>query len=306
MLSRDDRAVGLLVGLAVGDALGAPVEFQPPAAIADRRDWLFSYPGGGPFPWAPGEFTDDTQMALVLARHLSATRGSIDQAELASEFAGWATHSSTLDVGIQTIGVLSRVASGTPWREATATVAADREGNGSLMRVAPVALAAPTRDQAAKLAELQSAVTHPNVLSIDGCRAYAAILWVELAGRPVDLLESTLLAREPGVAGAIARALDPTPPAMSGFVVDTLASALWAVHHATNFEDAVWRAVSLGQDADTVGAVAGALAGARWGADSISGRPKADLTSRHPMFRDEYPGVLQSLAAELASIGAGE
>ncbi len=303
MLSRDDRALGVLIGLAIGDAVGAPVEFQPPAAIADRRDFVFSYPGGGPFPWAPGEFTDDTQMALVLARHLSATRGAIDQAALAGEFAAWAAQPSTLDVGIQTSGVLSRISSGTPWRDATATVESDREGNGSLMRVAPVALAASTRDDAARLAELQSVVTHPNLLSIDGCRAYAAIVWAELNDNPADVMNPTSLAREPQVIEAIGRALEPAAPAMSGFVVDTLCAALWAVHHATNFEDAVWAAVSLGHDADTVGAVTGALAGARWGAASISERLKADLTSLNPMFVDEYPDALESLARELASIG---
>ena len=76
-----------------------------------------------------------------------------------------------------------------------------------------------------------------------------------------------------------------------------------ATDGATNFEDAVWAAVSLGHDADTVGAVAGALAGARWGAASIPDRLKANLTSLNQMFVDEYPGALESLARDLASIG---
>src|SRR5688500_3385360 len=110
-----DRARGLLVGLAVGDALGAPVEFESPAQIAGRRDELFAMPGGGGFNWAPGEFTDDTQMALVLARHLRAV-GGVDPAQLARAFAEWAKDAA--DVGIQTRKVLTQVSHGADWRQA--------------------------------------------------------------------------------------------------------------------------------------------------------------------------------------------
>jgi len=85
MSTCEDRAPGVLVGLAVGDALGAPVEFDPPEQIAKRRDELFGLPGEGGLGWAPGESTDDTQMALVLARHLA--RAPLDHARLANDFA---------------------------------------------------------------------------------------------------------------------------------------------------------------------------------------------------------------------------
>lgn len=170
--SLEDRARGVLVGLAVGDALGAPVEFESPARIAGRRAELREMPGGGSFGWAPGEFTDDTQMALVLARHLNAHRGSIDQTALAGEFASWASQAA--DVGTQTRQVLDAVGRGIHWTAAVSRLKPNDAGNGSLMRVAPVSLPASSGDDAATLARLQSEVTHPNEDCRDACAVFRA------------------------------------------------------------------------------------------------------------------------------------
>lgn len=86
---------------------------------------------------------------------------------------------------------------------------------------------------------------------------------------------------------------------MSGFVLHTLTGALWAVRHASSYEDAVWRAVALGRDADTVAAIAGALAGGRWGLTAIPSSLSRRLQSQHPLFREDYPGALERLADEL-------
>lgn len=272
----------ILVGLALGDAFGAPVEFEAPSAILPRRAWLETFPGGGPFGWAPGEFTDDTQMALVLAEHLLAN-GVVEQHALSGSFAQWAA--AAADVGSQTRRVTSAVARGASWREAVDQLPPDAAGNGSLMRVAPVTLIASSRSQAMELAAAQSVVTHPNRLCVDACRVFTAALWDASIGQGVPLDAYAPLADEPAVADAVRRSAQATPPRMSGFVIDTLAGALWAVAGARNFSEAVWRAASLGRDADTVAAVAGALAAARFHGDAgIPVTWEHALVSHHPMF----------------------
>jgi ADP-ribosylglycohydrolase len=297
-----DRARGALVGLAVGDALGAPVEFDPPAAIAGRRDELFSMPGGGNFGWAPGEFTDDTQMALVLARHLQERGGGLEQDELARAFARWSVDAA--DVGNQTRTVLGAVSRGQPWQQAIQRLAPDAAGNGSLMRLAPVALATTSAEEAAELAQSQSEVTHPNASCVDACRAFASALWTTIETGELDLAHLSGAARLDDVRSAIERSGHDAAPPMSGWVLHTLTGALWAVRGASSFEDAVWRAVALGRDADTVAAVAGALAGARWGLQGIPTSLSGRLQSQHPLFRDQYPRGLVRLADALLATRA--
>jgi ADP-ribosyl-[dinitrogen reductase] hydrolase len=297
-----DRARGVLVGLAVGDALGAPVEFDSPESIAPRREWLFGMPGGGAFGWAPGEFTDDTQMALVLARHLVERGGTVEPVALARAFAAWAEGAA--DVGVQTRRVLDAVRGGADWRQATSLVAPDSEPNGSLMRVAPVALAAGSRPSSAALARAQSEVTHPTAACLDACAVFASALWDAIDGDLPSLEALAGRATVPSVGEAV-RAASGAPPKMSGWVIATMHGALWAVYGADGFADAIWRAVALGEDADTVGAVAGALAGAHWGLDAIPTTLASRLVSRHPLFRDDYPGALVALADRLLEMRAG-
>jgi ADP-ribosylglycohydrolase len=289
-----DRARGVLIGGAVGDALGAPVEFEPAARIVGRRQDLFELPGGGIFDWAPGEFTDDTQMAIVLARHLG-SHGTVMQPELAREFANWA--GGAKDVGSQTRAVLSAVASGASWRAGVALLPPTAAGNGSLMRVAPVALAARSREQAVALARAQSEITHPNEVCLDACGVFAALLWSALETGVADYAGALDVAATVPVEQCILRSeADAPAPKVSGWVLHTLTGALWAVRGADCYADAIWRAVCLGEDADTVAAVAGALAGALWGASSIPKACAGALTSEHPAFAAKYPDALVELA----------
>jgi ADP-ribosylglycohydrolase len=293
-----DRARGLLVGLAIGDALGAPVEFDEPHQIAHRREELFSLPGGGVFGWAPGEFTDDTQTALVLARHLLERGGSIHQDTLAEELAEWSKGAA--DVGNQTRTVLSLVARGTGWRSAVASLSPNAAGNGSLMRVAPVALVG-SRATLLDLARAQSEVTHPNASCMDASAAFAWLARGALETGQLDIDGALQVAQDQTVRDAIERSSASEAPVMSGWVIHTLAGALWAVSGADSFEDAVWRAVSLGKDADTVGAIAGALAGARYGLAAIPKSLTNRVQSKHPAFVGEYPALLIALADGLIS-----
>jgi len=294
-----DRARGVLVGMAVGDALGAPVEFDSPDAIRGRREELFGLPGGGAFDWAPGEFTDDTQMALVLAYHLRTRAGSLEGDELAREFARWAEHAA--DVGNQTRTVLSGISRGMGWEEATGQLSPEAAGNGSLMRVAPVALAAESGERAGALGLAQSQVTHPNDTCLDACAFFSRLLWATIETGSIELAAASSGIGTEAVRRAVEASTLDSEPDMSGWVLHTLTSALWAVRGAVSYEDAVWRAVARGRDADTVGAVAGALAGARWGLRGIPPALPSRLRSRHPLFRAHYPAALIQLADDLVA-----
>jgi ADP-ribosyl-[dinitrogen reductase] hydrolase len=235
----------------------------------------------------------------VLARHLAVHQG-VQQAELAKEFARWALDAN--DVGNQTRTVLSAVSRGADWRVATAALSPAAAGNGSLMRVAPVALAASSREHAAQLAVAQSEVTHPNETCRDACAVFACLLWSVLETGELAFDGLAQQAVTAAVRDCIERSSTEPPPKMSGWVLHTLTGALWAVRGADSYADAVWRAVSLGEDADTVATVAGALAGAFWGVSGIPRTLSERLQSRHPMFAGEYPALLIELADGL--IGA--
>jgi ADP-ribosyl-[dinitrogen reductase] hydrolase len=273
-----DRVRGCAVGAAIGDALGMPLEFGPRRPL----DQLIREMQPGRLP--PGTFTDDTEMALALAEGLLAhcpldpADGSIELAEiLAQRFVAW-LQAGPDDVGIHTRNVLSRIAAGQPWEEAVQAVQRqkpDSAGNGSVMRCWPVALAHwDDLDQLLADSHLQSRVTHPH----PECEAGSAFVNAAI----YYLLQGT--SREDAVAQAIGTVDMPAPlravieqaPTRqrqelvnSGWVRHTLESAMWGLLTTDTFEDAVVQVVNLGNDADTAGAVAGALVGAAYGIDAI-------------------------------------
>ncbi|VFU08803.1 ADP-ribosylglycohydrolase family protein [Methylocella tundrae] len=272
-----DRALGALLGLAVGDALGAALEFSKRDSHPEVRDII----GGGPFNLKPGEWTDDTSMALCLADSLIARR-TFDPLDLMRRFVLWwregenSVTGRCFDIGVATrealtdfhrTGKLAGVGRGDP----------NRAGNGSLMRLAPVALfAAPDPDVAATLAELQSKTTHPAVVCQAACAFFARLLVEAIAGGDKEEVLRDRKLGERGVVGAIAagawKSKTRETISSSGYVVSTLEAALWAVGRSDCFEEALILAVNLGGDADTVGAVAGQLAGAIWGRRGIPPR----------------------------------
>ncbi|MCU1604720.1 MAG: putative ADP-ribosyl glycohydrolase family protein, partial [Modestobacter sp.] len=145
-MPRAHRVAGALIGSAVGDALGAPFEFGPPGEFTARfpspaRGVATEMCGGGALDREPGEFTDDTQMALLLASSL-VERGGLDEADVFARFQRWA-RADPVDIGKQTRAVLG---SGRPWDVAAAEHAArsgHAAGNGSLMRTMPTAIGSP-------------------------------------------------------------------------------------------------------------------------------------------------------------------
>ena len=172
---RLDRARGCLLGLAVGDALGATLEFRPPGTFAPIDDIV----GGGPFDLAPGEWTDDTSMALCLGQSLL-ERG-FDQDDQLRRYIRWRDHEyesvagRCFDIGNTVSGALMAFESlGRP----AAPTGPMTAGNGSIMRLAPVVIwaAQRTAPEVAKFAELSSPTTHGAREAIDGCRYLAVML----------------------------------------------------------------------------------------------------------------------------------
>jgi ADP-ribosyl-[dinitrogen reductase] hydrolase len=274
--ARLDRAVGALLGLAVGDALGTTLEFTP---RDDRADLLVDMIGGGPFHLAAGGWTDDTSMALALADSLLAA-DPFDPRDLASRFLRWwrmGEYSHTgrcFDIGNTTRAALERFErTGEPLAGSSDPRSA---GNGSLMRLAPVAIrysrnAVARRDAA----RLQSRTTHGAAEAVDACAFFADLLAEAIEGRSrPDILSPRGFegaAKIVSIASGSWRGKVRGAIRGSGYVVDALEAALWCVGSTSTFAEAVLKAVNLRDDADTTAAITGQLAGALHGATGIPG-----------------------------------
>lgn len=268
-----DRAIGAFLGLAVGDALGTTLEFER----RDEGPRLVDITGGGPFGLSRGCWTDDTAMALALADSLRASE-SLDCRDLMDRFVAWwrdGEYSCTghcFDIGVTTREALERYRqTGDPLAGSTNPRTA---GNGSLMRLSPVALRFwSDRAQLDRAAAEQSRTTHAALEAVDGCRAFAELLADAISGVP---RRTVLAPRSFTGAPAIAEILNGRwrgrsrdEIRSSGYVVHTLEAAIWSVARTGNFRNAVLLAANLADDADTVAAVTGQLAGAIYGLSGI-------------------------------------
>jgi ADP-ribosylglycohydrolase len=299
-----DRAVGALLGLAAGDAVGTTLEFKAPGTFDPITDLV----GGGPFGLRPGQWTDDTSMALCLAESLL-DRGGMDLADQMRRYVRWhrdgylSSTGSCFDIGVTTSRQLGRFErTGEP---VDPEVDDEAAANGSLMRLAPVAIrwhGDPVA--AAEQAAASSRPTHPAARPVDACRLLAALTAALIAGTSADEVLAPGFwhwgALHPAVATLAGGAWrDKEPPAIrgTGYCVDALEAALWAVGGATSFRDAVLRAANLGDDADTTAAIAGQLAGARWGASGIPAEWRAKIT---------FAERITELATALFRAGGGD
>ena len=310
-MPRSHRVAGALIGSAVGDALGAPFEFGPAGQFTarfptDARGVATEMCGGGSLGWAPGEFTDDTQMALLLAASLE-ERGGLDEADVFDRFRTWA-QADPPDIGNQTRAVLG---SGRSWRDAAAEHFArsgHAAGNGSLMRTTPAAIwfaragTAGSMDAARRI----SALTHGDPSAGEGCAVFHELVRVALdGGDPLAAIPATLdlVAPEHRERWAVALHPDWTPAdatESNGAVWPTLGQAVWALRHGRDFTEVLRSVIDLGGDTDTVAAVAGGLAGAVFGIAGIPMRWTSAVHGRVPGFAGEWRlADLHSLAAAL-------
>ncbi|MEH3118803.1 MAG: ADP-ribosylglycohydrolase family protein [Methylorubrum populi] len=261
-----NRAVGALLGLAVGDAVGTTIEFSAKPSQAVLSDMV----GGGPFDLKAGQWTDDTAMALPLGDSLLAAQ-NLDPGDLMRRFTSWSRHGAysctgaCFDIGNATAAALRRFQqSGDPFAGSNDPNTA---GNGSIMRLAPVAVRHwHDRETMLRVARDQSLTTHAAREAIAGCEILADLLATGIRGTTLPgLLSSEAVARVSGF-----RLGQPRNEVRgTGYVVASLHAGLWAVSRTSTFRDAVLLAANLGEDADTTAAVTGQIAGALHGASAI-------------------------------------
>lgn len=304
-----DRAAGVLIGTAAGDALGAGYEFTHPAPEQPIR-----MIGGGSFGWAPGEWTDDTAMAVAVA--LPARDGAdiaagpgLDQ--IAAGFVAW-YNSGPADIGVQTATVLrARPVSAEAMLAQAKSLTGRTGGNGSLMRTAPVALRyLHDEDRCVAAAGAIGSLTHYDERAIEACQIWTAGIRHAVLSASLDGVRGYLNAAASATRQFWSPLLDeaekggPHDFPNNGWVVHALQTAWWAINSApgNQLPAALELCVRAGGDTDTTAAIAGGLLGARWGASAVPAQWQALLHG--------YPGMdaagLVALAHDIVANAAAE
>ena len=307
-----DRFRGCLLGLAAGDALGTTLEFKAFGTFKRIDDMV----GGGPFRLKPGQWTDDTSMALCLAESLI-ERGGFDAADQMQRYVRWwregylsSSSGPAFDIGNTVAAALSNFENtGEPYSGSTAPHSA---GNGSLMRLAPAPMwfSGDPTEAIGRSAE-SSRTTHGAEETVDACRYFGGLLVGALRGVdketllgasycPVEgLWERSPLAEKIAIiADGSFKRREPPEIKARGYVVDSLEAALWAFHRSQSYRTGALLAVNLGDDADTVGAIYGQIAGAHYGVGAIPAEWRERLTMAAEiasMADSLYEGARQSL-----------
>jgi ADP-ribosyl-[dinitrogen reductase] hydrolase len=281
-ISQRDRFHGALLGLAAGDAVGTTVEFKRRGSFPPVTDMV----GGGPFNLKPGQWTDDTSMALCLGQSLLDRKG-FDPVDQLQKYVRWwkdgymSSKEYCFDIGNATSGALSRFErTGEPFCGSTDPNSA---GNGSIMRLAPVPMFYFNDPaQALEKCGLSSKTTHGAPAAVDACRYFGALILGALAGESMEVLLRSHFSPVPDywemnplcpeidkIAGGSFLNKSERDIRGTGYVVQSLEAALWGFAESTSFADGCLKVVNLGDDADTTAAVYGQLAGAFYGCESI-------------------------------------
>ncbi|MGA2262004.1 MAG: ADP-ribosylglycohydrolase family protein [Acidobacteriota bacterium] len=281
-MEKAERFRGCLLGLAVGDAVGAALEFMPPGSFVPITDMI----GGGTHRLAPGQWADDASMALCLAESLLEKQGfdAVDQLE---RYVWWwkeghlSSTGKCFDIGLTTREALELfVRTRKPFCGSTNP---NKAGNGSLMRLVPVPMffaGEPAR--AIEMAADSSRTTHGAPAAVDACRYFAALIVGALQGAGKQALVSDhycptdgywdahpLMAEIDEIASGSFRRKEPPEIKGSGYAARSLEAALWAFLKSDNFRDGCLLAANLGDAADTTAAIYGQLAGAFYGESGI-------------------------------------
>lgn len=280
MINLQDRYLGSLLGLAVGDALGAPVEFKergsfPP--VEQMQD-------GGPFNLKKGQWTDDTSLALCLGLSLVEKNG-FDPYDQIERYIKWfregymSCTGNCFDIGNTTKAALVRYEE---HKDIYAGKETDPATNGSLMRLAPVPLFYfGNLEDTIKYAGLSSKVTHAPLNCIKACADLALYIYRALEGKSKDqIFEGSTIDFKKSYAEVSGK----------GDALLCLEGAMWCFYHSQSFEEGVKMAVNLGDDTDTTAAVFGQLAGAYYGVQSIPAQMLQDLWDK---------AVIEDLALKL-------
>jgi ADP-ribosyl-[dinitrogen reductase] hydrolase len=274
-MNTGERFRGCLLGLAAGDAVGTTVEFRSRGSFTPLSDMV----GGGPFQLKPGEWTDDTSMALCLAKSLVEQNG-FNADDQMKRYCKWyqegylSSNGRCFDIGNTVRKALVQYQrTGDPFSGSAEAFSA---GNGSIMRLAPVVMFFyPDRAQTLHYAEESSRTTHAAHECLDACRLLAEILYLALAGKEKEEVLSGVSSdgivssaiQEIALEGYRGKASEEIHG--TGYVVASLEAALWSFWVTDSFRDAILTAANLGDDADTTAAVCGQVAGAYYGESGI-------------------------------------
>ena len=280
---RRSRSIGAFVGLAIGDALGAPIQFKR----RDTYEHVSGYTAGGTYQLEPGYWTDDTSMALCLAETLL-SKGNYDPVDFGDRLVRWVDegYNSSLpkcfDIGqttLRAIGAYRRYG-----HDDCGVTGEWAGGNGSIMRLAPVPIFYQEFGEfAEQVSVTQGILTHNHEVPNDGCRLLSKIIveGIRTGDKHAALSSVETLQVADKILHVKNREYeekDRNHIKSDGYVVSTLEAAMWSVWKTDNFKDALLLAVNLGDDADTVGAVAGQIAGAIYGIEEIPKEWVSDLT----------------------------
>jgi ADP-ribosyl-[dinitrogen reductase] hydrolase len=281
-MKRQKRFRGALLGLATGDAVGTTVEFQSPGSFERIDDMV----GGGPFKLRPGEWTDDTSMALCLAESL-VEKKAFDPTDQLERYTRWAnqghlsSNGNVFDIGNTVRAALTKFAqTKQPYCGSRDALSA---GNGSLMRLAPVPLFyVQDASEAIERSGDSSRTTHAAPTAVDACRYFGGLIAGAAQGvSKRDLLSDRYSPQEnywqknhlepeiEEIAAGSFKRKEPPEIVATGFCVKSLEAALWAFDRSDSFKAGCLLAVNLGNDADTTASIYGQLAGAYYGEDGI-------------------------------------
>jgi len=290
--------------------VGTTLEFRSPGTFAPIEDML----GGGPFGLRPGEWTDDTSMALCLAESLI-EKQAFDPKDQMERYLRWyhrgylSSNGRCFDIGVTVRQALSRFeGTGEPYSGSSDPYTA---GNGSLMRLAPVPMCYAQRpERAIQACADSSRTTHAALTAVDACRYFGGLLVGALNGAGKEELLAPAYAPLPGywdqyplapeIAGIAAgsyRHRQPPEIRGSGYVVHSLEAALWAFYHSHSFRHGCLLAVNLGEDADTTGAIYGQLAGAFYAVGDIPAQWQERLAQQ--ALIETFAGQLYSLSSRI-------
>ena len=298
--TREERVRALLLGVAVGDALGVPVEF-----LARGSFHVDAMRGHGTHDQPAGTWSDDTSLTLALADAMEGDAVSLPR--LAQNFIAWHDRGAftprgvVFDIGNATDRAISRLRRGVPPERAGGAEEGDN-GNGSLMRVAPLVfiMEGKSPEERFRLIQAVSSVTHAHAWSVTACFIFLELLRKLLAGAakeeayaelreelaaPPSFLDSGALTKFRRILKEDIRALPENAIHSSGFVVDTLEAAFWCFLTTPAYKDAVLTAVNLGEDTDTTAAVTGALAATAYGMEAIPEEWLARLQGKEQIDR---------------------
>lgn len=285
MITKEERILGGLWGSLAGDALGVPVEFQTRAAV--QANPVTGMRGYGTHGQPPGTWSDDSSMLLCTVESLVIHEFSPE--DMAMRFVSWAhtgywtPHGTVFDIGNATGRALWRIAAGEPPLNCGGRGERDN-GNGSLMRILPAALASSSQTdrRLCERIELVSGITHAHPRSQMACVFHAFLVQALMNGMPpqealghaqrVFALNYERSGELPHFRRLLASGIAYEPESSipsDGYVLDTLTASLWCLLTTNNFRDCVLRAVNLGGDTDTTGCVAGGLAGVYYGIEAI-------------------------------------